>query len=224
MHAQSGGVEFLYQNRAEAGVRLAEALTPWIGHENLVVVGIPRGGVLVAAEVSRVLHAPLDVWVSCKLQIPGITGAVGFVSEDGDMSVDESAVNRLQIPAASLVGEIHRHRSEVRRRSMNYRGGNPVTDFHEKTVIVVDDGLTTGECIRPALLAVARSRPTRCIVAVPVAPTQAIERLNGLADEFVVLANPSGFHTVSDYYMHFRQVTDEDVTQCLYKRAQELGG
>jgi len=215
-------VDFLFQNRAEAGKQLAEALSDLKGRDDVVVIGVPRGGVVVASEVAAGLGAPLDIWVSAKLELPGTTGSIGYVSEDGDRFVDEAAVARARIQPAVLVSELHRQRQDVRRRAALYRGDYPALDLHEKIVVVVDDGLATGATVRPVLLAVARSRPARCILALPVAAIQPLENMADLVNERVALATPPGFRSVADYYMHFMQVRDADVIQCVKARRGEV--
>ncbi len=213
--ASPEAANYLFHDRKEAGIRLAAALTQFQGKEDVLVMGIPRGGVVVAAEIARALNAPLDVWISCTLRPHKASAGVGSISEDGDMVVDEAAVERMQIPHVALVQEIRLRRQEVKERAEMYRGGQPPSPLFGKTVVLVDDGITTGSSARIALQGILRSQVQQCILAVPVAPQLQAKALEALTPDILVLETPVGFQSVAGYYVHFKQVTDAEVIDAL---------
>ena len=135
------------------------------------------------------------------------------------MIVDDALIERLHIPHAHLIEEIHRARKEVKRRAALYREGQPPTSLEGKTVIIFDDGIASGCSMRMALQAVARNRAERWIVATPVAPPLQVQELAGRADEFAILLTPTGFQSIAGYYVHFPETSDKDVVQTLRKHA-----
>ncbi len=205
----------LFRDRVEAGRRLAEALRYLDRREETIVLAVPGGGAPVAAEVSQVLGFPLDIWLSGKLQPRGCTRPVGSISEDGDLHLDEELFERLRITPAALVEEIRLRRNEVRVKAILYRAGGSRLDLHGKQVIVIDDGVATGSTIQAVLKGVARSRPSRTVLASPIVPMEQMEKLSEHVDETAVLATPEGFRSVGEYYMHFRKVTDDEIARTL---------
>jgi putative phosphoribosyl transferase len=206
----------IYRNRAEAGRELASALEH-LRSQDVVVLGVPRGGVAVAAEVALELGAPLDVLMAHKLGAPFqpelAIGAV--VSGLPEPLVDREAVEALMIPEAYLQHEAERQQSELERRVRLFRGDLPPRDLSGKTVVLIDDGIATGYTIRAALEGLRRSGARRLVVAVPVAPEETVEDLQGLADEVVALQTPSPFYAVGTWYEDFGQVEDEEVIALL---------
>ena len=209
----------IYKDRADAGQKLAAALQPFRGPETLVL-GVPRGGVVVGAEVARALESPLDVVIARKIGAPHqpelAIGAV--VSGDHIRVLDEAAIRYLQVPPEYIEHETARQLDEIRRRVEYYRGGRPNPELRGKTVIVVDDGIATGYTIRAALLGLRRLQPARLVVAVPVAPASAAVDLGSLADDVVCLQTPEPFMAVGAWFGNFEQNEDEEVVALLTER------
>jgi putative phosphoribosyl transferase len=210
-----------FDDRVDAGRRLAARLAGYRA-EHPVVLGLPRGGVVVAYEVARALKAPLDVLVARKLGAPGHAElGIGAVvdGDDPEAVVDEEAMTRLAISRDYLHAEIARQLAEARRRNALLRAGRPAIDLHERTVIVIDDGIATGGTMRAALRGVRRARPRRIVLAVPVAPEDTVAALRDEADDVVCLDTPADFRAVGEFYRDFRQTTDEEVIALLARAA-----
>jgi predicted phosphoribosyltransferase len=207
-----------FPDRRVAGERLAETLGDLAG-ERPVVLGIPRGGVVVAAVVADRLEAPLDVVIPRKLGAPGNPElGLGAVAE-GVQVLDDRLVRALGVDQDYLRDEIAAQQGEIRRRGQAYRGGRPEVELAGTTAVVVDDGVATGGT---AVAAVrwARSRgPKRVVLAVPVAPAEAAAMLRKEADEVRVLTTPEPFYAVGQWYDSFPQVSDEEVVELLSVRA-----
>lgn len=209
-------MEALYQDRVEAGQRLGRALERFRGPDTLVL-GIPRGGVVVAAEVARELDAPLDVVIARKIGAPYqpelAIGAV--VSGNGGVLLDEPMVRYFQVSDAYIQRETERQEAEIRRQMALYRGDLPAPEVSGKTVIVVDDGIATGYTLRAALAGLRRQSPEKLVVAVPVGPTRSCEEFEELADEVICLRMPEPFMAVGAWYVDFGQTEDEEVIRLL---------
>lgn len=204
-----------FYNRQEAGRLLGEALRRFRGPET-VVLGVPRGGVVVAAEVARALDAPLDVVISRKLGAPQQPElAIGAVVSGGQRLLDEPAIRYLGVTREYLDQETAAQLEEIDRRLGAYREGRPPVDIRGKTVVLVDDGIATGYTIRAALVGLRNQETARLVVAVPVAPISTCEELRRLADEVVCLYTPEPFLAVGAWYEDFEQNTDEEVTDLL---------
>ncbi len=213
-----------FKNRKEAGRKLAEALADLKDARDVVVLGIPRGGVEVADEVAKALNAPLDVAITRKLGAPGNPElAIGAIGSDGSVVLDDEAISALRISRDYLDREISRQAEEVRRRSMAYRGGRPPIPLEGKRVIVVDDGLATGSTMLATVRTLRGSNPREIIVAVPVAPPEAVHRLEKEADRVVCLMTPAYFWAVGMFYEDFTQVSDEEVQALLSERGHPSG-
>lgn len=208
----------LFNDRRDAGRRLAKNL---VAREDPspVVLGIPRGGVIVAYEVARALSAPLDVIIPRKIGAPENPElAIGALAQDGTLVVDQALVKALGVSEAYLKEETARQKSEIERRLQSYRHGAPPAELKGATAIVVDDGIATGATVLAALRGVRSSRPARLILAVPVAPPDTLERLTPEADEVICLAAPEPFYAVGQFYRHFEQTADEEVVDLLSRR------
>jgi putative phosphoribosyl transferase len=203
-----------FLDRAEAGRMLAEVLTSLVSPPALVL-GIPRGGVVVAARVAARLGAPLDVVVPRKIGAPGNPElAVGAVAE-GVQAIDEPAVRRLGLDMAAVRAEAARQTVEVARRTAAYRQGLPPLALAGRTAVLVDDGVATGWTVAAAASYVRRAGATRVLVAVPVGPPGLAERLRPVADQAVVLVTPEPYLNVGQVYERFPQVEDDEVLRCL---------
>lgn len=193
---------------------LAEVLTSLVSPPALVL-GIPRGGVVVAARVAARLGAPLDVVVPRKIGAPGNPElAVGAVAE-GVQAIDEPAVRRLGLDMAAVRAEAARQTVEVARRTAAYRQGLPPLALAGRTAVLVDDGVATGWTVAAAASYVRRAGATRVLVAVPVGPPGLAERLRPVADQAVVLVTPEPYLNVGQVYERFPQVEDDEVLRCL---------
>jgi putative phosphoribosyl transferase len=185
--------------------------------EPVTILGIPRGGVVVAARVARRLGAVLDVVVPRKLGAPGNPElAVGAVA-DGIEAIDHDAVRQLRLDPAALRAEAARQREEVRRRTAAYRAGRPPLSLAGRTAVVVDDGVATGWTCVAAAGWCRRAGAGRVVVAVPVGPAGLARRLGRAVDEVVVLETPQRYVAVGQAFADFPQVTDEEVLECLRK-------
>jgi len=215
-------METIYQDRVDAGQRLARALERYAGPETLVL-GVPRGGVVVAAEVARALEAPLDVVIARKIGAPHepefAIGAV--VSGEGGVLLDEPAIRYLQVPAEFIRRETERQEAEIRRQMALYRGDRPVPELAGKTVIVVDDGIATGYTLRAALAGLRRQDPERLVVAAPVGPGSVCREFRQLADDVICLRMPEPFVAVGAWYADFDQTEDAEVIRLLRTQAEQ---
>jgi putative phosphoribosyl transferase len=206
----------VFSNREEAGRMLAGALSSY--KDDVVVLGIPRGGLPVAREVARALDAPLDIVVVRKLGAPGQPelGIGAVVDGDHPRAIfNQGVLEYLGISDEYVQDEIARQIKEIRRRETKYRGGRSMVPIEGKTVLVIDDGIATGSSVRAALRGVRRMKPKRLVLAVPVAPSETLETLRGDADEIVCLETPEDFYAVGQFYRDFHQVSDDEVTQIL---------
>jgi len=211
-----------FANRSEAGRLLAEKLEKYAGRDDVLVLGLPRGGVPVAYEVAKRLNAPLDVFVVRKLGVPGFEElAAGAIASGGVRVLNEDVMRA--IPHADETIEVvsARERAELERREQMYRAGRPAPDVRNRTVILVDDGLATGATMRAAVKALRQSGAAKIVVAVPVGPPDTCDEFEQLADETLCLSTPPFFQAVGQYYEDFSQTTDHDVRELLTSVAQE---
>ena len=207
----------IFSDRQEAGRRLAAELVR-LDIQRPVVMALPRGGVPIGFEIAQALSAPLDVILVRKIGAPDFPElAVGAIVDGGNFEkvIDEDIIATLGVPQAYLDEEIARQARENERRHALYLKGRPIADVRNATAIVVDDGIATGATMRAALLGIRRRSPARLILAVPVAPISAIERLRPEVDEIVCLSTPAEFYAIGAFYRDFHQVTDEEVTALL---------
>ncbi len=208
-----------FRNRQEAGVQLAAKLTAYAGDPNLLVLGLPRGGVPVAYEVARALGSALDVFVVRKLGVPGYRElAMGAIASGGVRLLNSEVISGLKISPGVVEEVAAGEQREVDRQQRAYRGEAPFPDLAGRTVIVVDDGLATGSTMRVAVKALRPSHPARVVVAAPVAAADTCRSLAAEADEVVCLHAPESFDAVSGWYEGFSQTTDEEVRRFLDTR------
>lgn len=211
-----------FRDRVEAGRFLASALVRYTGPEKVVVLGLPRGGVPVAAEVAKSLGAPLDVLVVRKLGAPGQPElAVGAIGEEGVRVVNEDLAETLGLNHAALDRIAAAEQAELERRVALYRAGRPPFDVAGKTVIVVDDGVATGATMRAGLQTVRARGAKEVIAAAPVGARDSVNSLRADADEVVVLETPMFFQSVGQWYEDFSQTSDEEVRQLVAGAAKE---
>jgi predicted phosphoribosyltransferase len=209
----------LFRDRREAGRLLAAKLTAYANRPDVIVLALPRGGVPVADEVARALGAPLDVFVVRKLGIPGSEElAMGAVATGGVRVLNDQLVNRLGIPDHLIDAVAVREGQELARRERLYRGGRPLLDVRDRTVILVDDGLATGATMHAAIAALRQLHPARIVVAVPTASPETCEEMRAEVDDVICAITPEPFQAVGRWYQDFAQTTDEEVQDLLTRR------
>lgn len=213
-HTPSG-----FRDREEAGRLLAQRMKPLAGHgeaQSLLVLGLPRGGIPVAAQVARELHAPLDVFMVRKLGFPGHEElAMGALASGGLRVLNQDLIDRSDLTDEEIEEETRRESAELESRERIYREGRPRPDVEGRTVILVDDGLATGASLRAGILALRQGRPARIIAAVPVASQEGYRAIAREADETVALLVPADFQAVGRWYADFHQVSDSEVKEGL---------
>lgn len=206
----------LFRDRRDAGQHLARLLDQYRDRPDVIVLGLPRGGVPVAYEVAASLAAPLDVFVVRKLGVPGREElAMGAIASGGVAVINDDVVRGLGISPEAIQEAAEQEGRELLRREQAYREGRPFPDVAGKVVILVDDGVATGASMRAAIDALKRLRPARIVVAVPAVPESTCRELSALADEVVCATTPSPFFAVGDSYWDFTQTTDEEVRDLL---------
>jgi len=201
-----------YRDRADAGQVLAAELGRYAGRDDVAVLGLPRGGVPVAAKVAAALGAPLDVLLVRKLGVPGHAElAMGAIAPGGVRVLNPTVVGSLGI-SDEVVEEVARQEeAELARRQALYRGDRPPPELAGRVVIVVDDGLATGATMRAAVSAVRATGPARVVVAVPVGARRTCRELAEVADEVVCARMPASFLAVGQWYADFSPTTDEEI-------------
>jgi putative phosphoribosyl transferase len=212
----------LFHDRTEAGRLLAEKLAAYANRPNVQVLALPRGGVPVAYQVARALHAPLDVFLVRKLGVPGHEElAMGAIASGGAHVLNEDVVQALGISQDVLASVAAEELQELERRERAYRGNRPPPDVRGRTVILVDDGLATGSTMRAAIAALRQQGPRRIVVAVPVAAPETCAELQAEADAVVCGATPEPFFSVGLWYHDFSQTRDQEVRDLLERAARE---
>ncbi len=209
----------VYKNRREAGVRLAEELLHYRDKEDVIVLGLPRGGVAVAAEVAKALRSPLDILIVRKIGHPSNSElAVGAVSETGTIVLNEDIISLYGVSRGYIDRESARQKEEISRRKGLYRGGRGVPELAGKTVILVDDGVATGATVKAAVATLKHEKLARLVVALPVASRDAEDEISRMVDEWVCLQAPEDFMAVGSYFRDFTQVEDAEVIEMLHGR------
>ena len=214
------GQRFL--DRTEAGQQLATKLVAYANRPDVLVLALPRGGVPVAFEVARALHAPLDVIIVRKLGVPGEEElAMGAIASGGVRVLNDDVVQMLAL-SEEVINMVAAHEQhELKRRERLYRGDRPAYDVHCRTVILVDDGIATGATMSAAVAAVRHQQPARIIIAIPVAATATCEEFATEVDELVCVSKPETFFAVGFWYEHFSQISDEEVRRLLEQARHE---
>ncbi|MBA3266804.1 MAG: phosphoribosyltransferase [Acidimicrobiia bacterium] len=205
-----------FGDRSDAGRALAGALGSYSGRDDVVVLGLPRGGVPVAAEVATVLAAPFDVLVVRKLGVPGHAElAMGAIADGGIRVLNPHVVSSFAISDAVVDEVVVTEQAELDRRRRTYRGDRPPPDLASKVVILVDDGLATGATMRAAVVVVRALGPRRVVVAVPVGAAATCRDLESMADEIVCVRCPVDFQAVGEWYVDFDPPGDDEVRRLL---------
>jgi len=211
-----GEEDRIFADRTEAGRRLANKLPGYQDRRDALVLGVPRGGVVVAFEVASALHLPMDIFVSRKLGVPGREElAFGAIASGNVRVLDREIVQGLEITEQQIEEVTRTARIELERREQLYRGSRPPLVLEGRTAILIDDGIATGSSMLAAIRALRHLQPARLVVAVPVAPQATCSRLRREVDELVCLETPKFFYAIGQFYDDFSQVTDEEVTELL---------
>jgi putative phosphoribosyl transferase len=204
-----------FADRASAGAALAAELRSYGKHDNVVVLGLPRGGVPVAAEIAESLNAPLDVMLVRKLGTLGQPElAIGAIASGGVIVVNDNILSTVA-SASEVQAEIARQRAELNRRDSLYRNGRLPLDLTARVVVLVDDGAATGATMLAAIRAARKQNAKRVVVAIPVASTDAVAALADEADEVICPLTPALFQSVGEWYERFDQTTDAEVCELL---------
>ena len=207
-----------FADRKEAGKILTEALSSYAHKNNLLVLALPRGGVPVAYEVAKFLHAPMDLWLVRKLGVPGHEElAMGALAGGGLYVINDEVINLMRI-GKNIINDVMVHeRAELERRNKLYRQGRPPPDVADKTVIVIDDGLATGATMRAAIMSLRQAGADRIIAAAPVGAPSTCRDLEKDADGVLCLFTPEPFYGVGVWYDDFSQTMDREVQSLLQK-------
>jgi putative phosphoribosyl transferase len=213
----------LFKDRADAGRRLAEELSGYSGRTDVIVLGLPRGGVPVAFEVAKGLKAPLDIFLVRKLGAPGQKElAMGAIAPGRVRVLNRDVVQALNISDEIIEAIAAEEQQELERRERAYRGDRPKPDVRGRTLILVDDGLATGASMRAAVIALRGQEPAGIIVAVPTAAPETCEALKDEVDEIVCVLTPQPFLGIGASYEEFSQMTDEEVCELLEQASSLL--
>lgn len=209
-------------DRTEAGLRLAQSLKHYEQRDDVIVLGLPRGGVPVAYEVAKALTAPLDVILVRKLGVPGHEEfAMGAIATGDICILMHEVINAHDIDEDAIADVLSSEKEELQRRERTYRQSRPWPDLKDKCVILVDDGLATGATMRAAIASVREQNAKKIIVAVPVAPAETAEALSHAVDEAVFLAVPTPFLAVGCWYQNFGQTSDGEVLRLIEEAWEE---
>ena len=211
----------LFRDRSEAGQKLAQKLKAYANRQDVLVLGLPRGGVPVAFEVAQALNAPLDVFLVRKLGVPGQEEfAMGAIASGGVRILNQKVITELQISSEAIARTTAQAQRELERREYLYRGVRSPLDVRDCTVILVDDGLATGATMHAAAIAIRKKQPKQIIAAVPVSASEACDKLQVEVDEIICAETPRPFIAVGVWYQNFSQTTDDRVQNLLQIAAE----
>lgn len=213
----------MFNDRSDAGVRLALRLEEYKGQAGVLVLALPRGGVATGFEIAHYLKVPLDIVIVRKIGFPGQPElAIGAVSETGTVVLNESIVSTYGVSKDYIEREVSHQKIEISRRAELYRKGKILPSFEGKTIILVDDGVATGATMKAAITTLKQEKLKNLIVALPVAPASTADEIKQMADTFVCIETPFDFMAVGAYYDDFTQVSDEEVIDLLKRSAENL--
>jgi putative phosphoribosyl transferase len=214
-----------FADRREAGRKLATKLVAYANCPHLLVLALPRGGVPIAYEVARALHARLDVFIVRKLGVPWNEElAMGAIATGGVRVLNHETIDRSAIPDWVVDDVAEREQEELERRERLYRGDRPAADIRDRTIILVDDGLATGSTMRAAAIALRQMKPLKIVVAVPVSPPETCEAFRSEVDEVICAITPEPFIAVGAWYSDFSQTSDDEVRQLLEQASRDQPG
>src|SRR5512132_1909447 len=216
-------MERAFPNRIEAGRELADKLEKYAGRDDVIVLGLPRGGVPVANEVAKRLRAPLDVFIVRKLGVPGFEElAAGAIASGGVRVLNEDVMRAIPHADQAIEAVTAKETTELERREQTYREGRPAPELRDRIVILVDDGLATGATMRAAVKALRQQGAVKIVMAVPVGPRDTCQEIEEQADETICLSTPEFFQAVGQYYEDFSQTTDQDVRDLLGRSVRDI--
>ena len=208
----------MFRNRSEAGSRLAAQLDRYKDRNDVIVLALPRGGVVTGYEIARAIGAPLDVLIVRKIGFPYQPElAAGAVAETGSVVLNRDIISMGGLSEEAFRPEVDRQKEEIARRIVLYRAGRKLSNLTGKTVILVDDGVATGATMKAAITALKKEHIAKLVVALPVGPPETVEVLRRMVDEFICLETPLYFMAVGAHYGDFTQVTDEEVVKLLQR-------
>jgi putative phosphoribosyl transferase len=206
----------MFRNREEAGQILADKLSQYRNDPTAFILALPRGGVAVGYQLSTSLHVPLDVFITRKIGAPGNPEyAIGAVAETGSRHLNQEAINSFGLSRNELDQLVHAQEQEIARRRNLYRQGRSLPRLTGRIVLLVDDGLATGETFMASALAIRDLQPHRLVGVIPVGPPSTIREVRAHVDELIVLMTPEPFYAVGNFFIDFTQVEDRDVIQYL---------
>lgn len=206
----------LFNDRPDAAKKLVERLEHYRNRPDVIVLGLPRGGVVIAYEIAHNLGISLDITCARKIGAPfNPELAIGAVTESGDPVFNDDLLTRLNIPEQILEASVNEAKAEAQRRSQTYRKGRPPLDLKDKVVILVDDGLATGATMKAAIRSVSSLGAKHMVAAFPVAPPDTLEDIRAMVDEVICLYAPHDFAAVGQFYRRFDQTSDEEVMNLL---------
>ena len=215
-------MERAFPNRAEAGRLLAEKLEKYADRNDVIVLGLPRGGVPVAYEVAKSLRVPLDVFIVRKLGVPGFEElAAGAIASGGVRVLNEDVLRALPNADEIIESVTAKETAELERREKSYRDDRPAPELRDRVVILVDDGLATGATMHAAVKALRQRGLAKIVVAVPVGPPDTCREFEDEADETICASTPEFFQAVGQYYEDFSQTSDEEVRDLLSRAAED---
>lgn len=205
-----------YADRRAAGRRLGEALGAYRQRDDVLVLGVPRGGIPVAYEVAAALRAPLDVLMVRKMALPSQPSvAMGAIASGGAQILLPEALQHAKVSDAELRDVVERHREDLEHRAAVYRGERPEPEIAARCLILVDDGLASGATMRAGVAAIRQKKPECIVVAIPVAPPRVVEQLRAEADEVVCPLTPASFRGLSHWYEDYSELSNEQVKALL---------
>lgn len=209
----------MFNDRRDAGIQLTSMLKKYKDQEGVLVLALPRGGVVTGYEIARYLNVPLDIVIVRKIGFPGQPElGIGAVSETGTVVLNQFIISTYGVSKDYIEHEISRQKEEISRRVKLYRKGKGLPDLEGKTIILVDDGVATGATIKAAITTLRKEKLTKLTVALPVAPPATADELKQMVDEFICIETPVDFMAVGAHYRDFTQVSDEEVVELLQKQ------
>jgi len=213
----------IFKDRRDAGRKLAQKLSAYANRSDVIALALPRGGVPVAYEVALALNAPLDIFTVRKLGLPGHEElAMGAIASGGARVINQDVVRTFSIPQGVVEAVAKQELKELERRERAFRGDREMREIHDRTAILIDDGLATGASMQAALMGLRARDPARIVVAVPTAPLETCEAFQQLVDEMICTTTPEPFYGVGQWYEDFSQVTDEQAQALLEQASQQI--
>jgi putative phosphoribosyl transferase len=209
----------IYKDRKDAGIQLASLLMKYRDRKDVIVLALPRGGVVTGYEIAKALNCPLDILIIRKIGFPGQPElAVGAISETGAVVLNEGIISTYNVSKDYIEKEITKQKNEISRRINFYRGGKGISPLDGKTIILVDDGIATGATMKAAISTMKKEKIVRLIAALPVSSEDAVEEIKKMVDEWVCPETDAWFTAVGNYYQDFAQVSDDKVTELLKQK------